>query len=63
MIVAASEIQAVTDTHDWLQKIKIKLNDTESNLVRDIIDIASRSTKWNNYINPLREWLDAKKTI
>ena len=63
LIVAASEIQAVTDTHDWLQKIKIKLNDTESNLVRDIIDIASRSTKWNNYINPLREWLDAKKTI
>lgn len=60
LVVAAAEIQAVNDTHEWLYNIQTKLNDTESNVVRDIIDLASNSAKWNDYIRPVVEWLLAR---
>lgn len=63
LVVAAAEIQAVHDTHEWLYNIQTKLNDTESNVVRDIIDLASNSEKWNDYIRPVVEWLSARKEV
>lgn len=63
LVVAAAEIQAVHDTHEWLYNIQTKLNDTESNVVRDIIDLASNSSKWNDYIRPIVEWLSARKEV
>lgn len=63
LVIAAAETQAVHDTHEWLYNIQMKLNDTEANVVRDIIDIALNSAKWNDYIQPVVEWLSARKTI
>lgn len=63
LVVAAAEIQAVHDTHEWLYNIQTKLNDTESNVVRDIIDMASNSAKWNDYIRPVVEWLSARTEV
>ena len=63
LVVAAAEIQAVQDKHEWLYNIQTKLNDTESNVVRDIIDLASNSAKWNDYIRPVVEWLSTRKEI
>ncbi len=63
LVVAAAEIQAVHDTHEWLYNIQTKLNDTESNVVRDIIDMASNSAKWNDYIRPVVEWLSARTAV
>lgn len=63
LVTAAEEIQAVNDTHEWLHNIQIKLNDSESNIVRDIIDLASNSAKWKTYIQPVVEWLSARKTV
>lgn len=63
LVIAASEIQAVSDTHEWLYNIQTKLNDTESNVVRDIIDMASNSERWNDYIQPVSEWLSARKAV
>ena len=63
LVVAAAEIQAVHDTHEWLYNIQTKLNDTESNVVRDIIDMASNSAKWNDYIRPVVEWLSARTVV
>ena len=63
LVVAAAEIQAVHDTHEWLYNIQTKLNDTESNVVRDIIDMASNSAQWNDYIRPVVEWLSARTAI
>lgn len=63
LVVAASEIQAVHDTHEWLYNIQIKLNDSEANVVRDIIDMALCSSKWKDYIRPLEEWLYERKEV
>lgn len=63
LFLAAAEIQAVSDTHEWLYKIQVKLNDTESNVVRDIIDMAENSEKWSEYIQPVVEWLSARKLV
>lgn len=63
LVIAASEIHAVHDSHEWLYNIREKLNDTEENLVRDIIDIASESDAWNNYIQPIIEWLALRKSV
>lgn len=63
LVMAAKEIQAVHDTHEWLYNIQMKLNDTESNVVRDIIDLASNSAKWNDYIRPVVEWLSVRKEV
>ena len=63
LVIAATEIQAVHDTHEWLYNIQIKLNDTEVDVVRDIIDISLNSKKWNDYIHPVVEWLSVRKNV
>lgn len=61
LVIAASGIKGVSNTHKWLYGIREKLNDDESNIVRDIIDIAWDSEEFQNYIKPVCEWLKARK--
>lgn len=63
LFIAATEIKAVSDTHEWLYHIQNKLNDTESIVVRDIIEMAANSEKWSDYIAPVKEWLLARKEL
>lgn len=58
--MVAKEINAVDDEHEWLYNIRVRLNYSEENLVRDIIDIASNSSSWNDYIMPIKEWINSK---
>lgn len=58
--MVAEEINAVGDEHEWLYNIRDRLNYSEENLVRDIIDIASNSPSWNDYIMPIKEWIESK---
>lgn len=57
---AANEINAVLDEHEWLYNICVRLNDSEENIVRDIINIASNSSGRNDYIAPIKEWINSK---
>lgn len=61
LVIAASEIKGVRNSHEWLYRIREKLNDDESNIVRDIIDIIWDSEEFQNYIKPVCEWLKARK--
>lgn len=63
LVMAASEIHAVHDTHEWLFNIRQRLNDSEENIVRDIISIVSESTSWKAYIKPVEEWLLERKEL
>lgn len=63
LVIAASEIHAVHDSHEWLFNIREKLNDSEENIVRDIISIVSESASWNDYIKPIEDWLLARKAL
>lgn len=61
LVIAASEIKGVSNTHEWLYRIREKLDDDESDIVRDIIDMAWDSEEFQNYIKPVCEWLKARK--
>ena len=61
LVIAASGIKGVSNTHKWLYGIREKLNDDESNIVRDIIDMVWDSEEFQNYIKPVCEWLKARK--
>lgn len=61
LVLAASEIRAVKDAHEWIYNIRQKLNDSEENIVRDIISIASTSEAWKDYIKPIELWLLSRK--
>ena len=60
LVIAASEIKGISNTHEWLYGIREKLDDDESNIVRDIIDMAWYSEEFQNYIKPVYEWLKAR---
>ena len=61
IVAAAYEIQAVHDTHEWLYNIKVKLNDDETSIIRDIIDIIYDDEEFKKYISNVIEWLNLKK--
>ena len=63
LVIAAAEIQSVHDTHEWLYRIQVKLNETESNIVRDIIGLSSNSPAWNDYIQPVMDWLIERREV
>lgn len=63
LVMAALEIRAVCDSHEWLYKIRLRLNDSEENIVRDIISIAAVSASWQAYIKPIEEWLVERKEL
>ena len=49
------------DTHEWLYNIQMKLNDDESSIVRDIIDIVYDNKAFEIYISGVTEWLKSRK--
>ena len=63
IVIAASEIQSVHDTHEWLYNIQMKLNDDESSIVRDIIDIVYDNKAFEIYISGVTEWLKSRKEV
>lgn len=60
---AAAEINAVHNTHEWLYGIRKKLNDSEENIVRDIIDISLCSEQWEDYIYSVKTWLASRVDV
>lgn len=60
LVVAANQTHTVRDSHDWIRDIQRRLNDSEENIIRDIVDIVSESGKWKEYINPVQVWLQER---
>ena len=60
---AALNMNAVNDSHDWINKICIKLNESEEILISKIISFSKESEEWQKYIQPIGEWLESKKSI
>ena len=63
VVIAASEINAVSDSHQWIYDIRKKLDDSEENIVRDISEIISQNDNWDNYILDIYNWLIERKDI
>jgi ABC-type lipoprotein export system ATPase subunit/site-specific DNA-cytosine methylase len=61
LIKMAKKINAVSDSHEWLNTLVCEMGDNESFVLNEIVDIASNNTKWGEYVAPVREWLIEKR--
>jgi len=57
----AKDIKAVSDSHEWLNKIIERSGENEAVALSKIIDTAARHPSWKQYIKPIEEWLSNKK--
>ena len=57
IIRATGDINAVTNSHDWINNIKERLDESEEVLVNNIVSIVKTNSKWENYIKPVKDWL------
>ena len=57
----AKEINAVSDNHEWIDTVVNRMGEREEVALSRIIDIVATHPSWNNYIEPIREWLIDKK--
>lgn len=54
---AADEIKAVSDSHEWIFRIREKLGLSESQIIHEIFENASEDEEFQIYIYPICEWL------
>lgn len=58
LVMAAQEIEAVSDQHEWIGEIQSRTGEDPDYLVRRIVEIISASEKWDSYIQPIKTWLE-----
>lgn len=59
--IAALEIKSVFDSHEWIDNICSKLDIDLSDIVKEIFNYASDDQLFQEYVNPINEWLKTKK--
>lgn len=61
--IAANEIKAVHDSHEWIKSICYKLSIDYSNIVYNIFNYTKEDVLFNNYIAPIKQWVILHKNI
>lgn len=61
IFIAAKEINAVCDSHEWIDNICLRLGIEISSIIREIYNYASDDELFNAYVEPINEWLLAHK--
>ncbi len=61
IIQIANRIEAVDDTHSFVDQIIETLNVERAVGLSRIVEVAARSLLWNEYVQELREWLIARR--
>ena len=62
LIEAFMQVEAVANSHDYLQEPLRRMNIERAVGVERVVSIASRSDAWSIYVKPIHEWLSAKKS-
>ena len=57
IIRAAGDIGAVNNSHEWINNIKTRLDESEELLVKNIVDLVKHLPEWEEYIKPIKDWL------
>lgn len=57
----ALRLKAVSNNHEWLDKIVERMGQNESIILHKIIELVSENVHWNEYILEIREWLLEKR--
>lgn len=57
IIKAALKINAVKDSHEWIENIRRRVGESEEIIARRIVSIVSKMEGWDMYIMPIENWL------
>lgn len=63
LVKTALELNAVGDSHEWVEAIRLKLDDSEESVVKDIVAEISSCDKWAEYIKSVAQWLEARTQV
>ena len=61
LVTLAKEIQMPQDRHDYLNKLVEELGYGRREGLLKVIDLASESNRWDEFVKPVQDWLEAKK--
>ena len=61
LVIAAKRMKAVSNSHEWLDRIVDRIGQSKERTLYDIIEIVSEHNSWERYIKDVRDWLKAKK--
>ena len=57
----AASIVNPQDSHDFVDQVVVTLGDNRSSQLARVIPLAAKHQDWAAYVQPLREWLEARK--
>ena len=55
------EIHVPPDNHDYVDQLIERLVYNKRKGLRMIMDLAATSEQWDDYVKPVKEWLEKKK--
>jgi hypothetical protein len=63
IIKIAKSIVVTNDDHNYINNMIERMNDGKAVGLTNIINLVSKSSKWDNYTKNIREWLESKKSL
>jgi len=63
IVKTAGEIEFEDDKHNYIGEIVARMNEEREIILRDIIDAASKSSKWEDFIKDVKDWFIEKQQI
>lgn len=63
IISAAKRVCAVSNSHDWIYQIARQIDDGTETIMAEIVEDCSKTAGWNEYAQPVRDWLIARVNL
>lgn len=57
----AKKVKAVSNSHQWLEELTMRIGQSEEVILYRIMDIVSQNYKWAAYVENIRKWLIEKR--
>lgn len=61
IIMAAKKLRAVSNSHQWLDRLVQRMGQNEELILNSIIDLVADNSKWESYIKEIHQWLVNKR--
>lgn len=61
IIRAAKKLKAVSNSHQWLDRLVQRMGQNEESILNSIIDLVADNSKWESYIKEIHQWLVNKR--
>jgi hypothetical protein len=61
LVRTAKKLKAVSNTHQWLDRLVERMGHSEELVLNDIIGIVAENSRWENYIQAVHQWMKNKR--